>query len=64
MVVRVTWGLQLCVRVCVYKGVNLGEGRLGEGGMRNRRCGDKFKSFHRIQQKTKNRLRVIFFHVT
>lgn len=49
----------VCVCVCVYKGVNLGEGR-----MRSRRCGDKFKSFHRIHQKTKNRLRVIFFHVT
>lgn len=68
VVVGVTWGLQLCVHVClcmcVYKGVNLGKGRLGKGGMRSRRCREKFKSFHRIQQKTKNRPCIIFFHVT
>lgn len=48
-------GLQLCVHVCVYV-CTKGSTRVrwgGRGGVRSRRCGDKFKSFRRIQQKTK-----------
>lgn len=44
--------VRACVSMCVYKGVNL-VGVEGGEGVRSKRCGDKSKSFHRIQQNTK-----------